>query len=965
MKQLTTPVTNKYDWNKLKQFRLTGEYLRGYTENLTGLSYQINDGEAEFVLSTTLDQTNVRDIDRKPVVIFFFDKKTKAIQAQQLEVYKLFITNGVFDLERSIGSAASWAFKQNFSNNSNAFFPVACLNPFDNNSNILLYNIIVRRTCEPFCITIKNIPTQVLGSQNNTSNTTATTSMVSNGSFLNTTISLPTKYFSSEKYALNNNQVRDLVTPITGNISYVWISSKDFYTHEKINDYLSIEQFTVFDQNYYNLESNPENFLRIVGNVKDANFLPDYRSLTIKLLGATAIRNQTLCLSFVAANLDANLLEDIPLEFWWSEIVDGVSTTGQFTVTVTVSDSDFLKYTVFLKQQDQGESQIQKTPNQSTEIQIRLPIDEKFNIGITNLILVYGTQELSFVRPPAIVNNITNSKILGEIVTTIDSGDTRETLVADGRNIYIDDVHEFANTDKDGYFTSFVTSIPLTNIFNKIINGGYPHGRGDNSAQCDSLHNPEWEKDATDSGIDNVLYWNYQGFHPKLEHNIPDTVIKITERHRSQDLPSGLEHRVFFAKNNHNAVYFGTETSNWIDEFVKKGGDDFYYSFAATRMRSSRVSDVITNLDFIAIGAGIVRVYSMHSHSLDFPVVQDQEDYLTTTTNKITKFITRASRYGLIKSDKLRANDDQAFRIKNIDTSLLNQSCVILANDNKPSQEGFFERQLMPTVCCLFANSGALPIVTDTLDITPYPLTGTEARRAFNNTKGINFYYQDSAENIFTEDATDAIQAKKRIRAALYIKNVAFYEFSIVSTDHDLYNNIYFYFETKDTRDFKIRKVESGKTKFETKTEDVNKFCYYFGEKPTGLDQATIFTSINISQGLTKQEISKLIETAVNTSFQTKFYNLQNSILKSTGASDFDTKNQNSNYLPQDVEQIACGNFRNQGYQYSKNKIESFDFVGYSVSGTSGSSFTIARYNIQTSNLIPYNTSLVNFHIKI
>lgn len=963
MKQLTTPVTNKYDWNKLKQFRITSEYLRGYTENLTGLSYPINDGEAEFVVSTTLDSTNVRDIDRKPVIIFFFDKKTKAIQAQQLEVYKLYITNGVFDLERSIGSAASWAFKQNFSNNSNAFFPVACLNPFDNNSNVLLYNIIVRRTCEPLCLTIKNIPAQALGSQNSTSDTAAIASMVSNGSFLNSTLTLPSKYFSSEKYILNNNQVRDLVTPITGNISYVWISSKDFYTHEKINDYLSIEQFTVFDQNYYNLESNPENFLRIIGDVKDANFLPDYRSLTIKLLGATAIRNQTLCLSFVAANLDANLLENIPLEFWWSEIVDGVSTTGQFAGTVTVSDSDFLKYTVFLKQPDQGETQIQKTPNQSTEIQIRLPIDEKFNIGITNLILAYGTQELSFVRPPAIVNNVTNSKILGEIVTTIDSQDTRETLLADGRNIYIDDVHEFATTDKDEYFTSFVTSIPLTNIFNKIIGSGYPHGRGDNSAQCDSLHNPEWEKDAIDSGIDNVLYWNYQGFQPKFQHNIPDTVIKIVERHRSQDLLSGLEHRVFFAKNNHNAIYFGTETSNWIDEFVKKGGDDFYYSLAITRMRSSRDSDVQISLDYVTV-SGVVRAYAMHNHSLAFPVVQDEKDNLT-TTNKTTKFITRASRYGLIKSDELKANDDQAFRIKNIDTSLLSQSCVILANDNKSSEEGFFERQLMPTACSLFANNGAFPTVTDTLNITPYPLTGSEARRGFDNTKGINFYYQDAAENIFTDDTTDVIQAKKRIRAALYIKNVAFYEFSIVSTDHDLYNNIYFYFETKDTRDFKVRKVENGKTKFETKTEDVNKFCYYFGEKPTGLDPETIFTSINIPQGLTKQEISKLIETAVNTSFQTKFYNLQNSILKSTGVSDFDTKNQNSNYLPQDFEQIACSNFRNQGYQYSKNKIESFDFVAYLAGGTTGTSFTISRYNIQTSNLIPYNTSLVNFHIKI
>lgn len=965
MTQFNKAVTNKYDWNKLKQFRLTNEYLRGYTEKLTGLSYPVNDGEAEFVVSTTLDPTNVRDIDRKPVIIFFFDKKTKAIQPQQLEIYKLAVVNGAFDLHRSIGAASSWAFKQNFSNNSNAFFPVACFNPFDLNNNILLYNIIVRRTCEPFCLTISNIPTQVLGNQNNTSNISAVTSMVANGSFLNTTIPLPTKYFSSEKYKMNSNQVRDLVTPITGNISYYWHSSEDFYTHEKINDYLTIEQFTAFDQNYYNLESNPENFLRIVGNVKDANFLPDYRCLTIKLLGSTAIRNQTLCLSFVAANLDANLLETIPLQFWWAEIVDGVSTTGQFVETVIVSNSDFLKYTVFLTQPDQGESQIQTTTNQSTEIQIRFPVDEKFNIGITNLLLAYGSNDYSFVRPPAIVNNVTNSRIIGEIVTTIDSEDTRETLLADGRNIYVDDVHEFATTDQNGYFTSFVTSIPLTNIFNKIIQNGYPHGRGDNSAQCDSLHNPEWEKDAIDSGIDNVLYWNYQGFHPKFQHNIPDTVIQITERHRSQDLPSGLEHRVFFAKNNHNAIYFGTETSNWIDEFVKKGGDDFYYSFAGTRMRSSRSSDVKTNLDFIALSAGVVRVYSMHSHSLAFPVVQDQEDYLTTTTNKITKFITRASRYGLIKSDKLRANDDQAFRIKNIDTNLLNQSCVILANDNKPSNEGFFNNQLMPAVCCLFANSGALPTVTDTLDITPYPLTGTEARRAFNNTKGINFYYEYLAENIFTDDTTDAIQAKKRIRAALYIKNVAFYEFSIVSTDQDLYENLYFYFETKDTRDFIVRKVEGGKTKFETKTEDVNKFCYYFGEKPTGLDPATIFTSINVSQGLTKQEISKLIETAVNTSFQTKFYNLQNSILKSTGVSDFDTKNQNPNYLPQDVEQIACGNFRNQGYQYSKNKIEYFDFASYSSGGTSGSSSLQSYYNIQTSNLVPYNTSLVNFHIKI
>lgn len=951
MKQITTPVTNKYDWNKLKQFRITSEYLRGYTENLTGLSYPINDGEAEFVVSTTLDPTNVRDIDRKPVIIFFFDKKTKAIQAQQLEVYKLYITNGVFDIERSIGSAASWAFKQNFSNNSNAFFPVACLNPFDNNSNVLLYNIIVRRTCEPFCITIKNIPTQALGSQNSTSDTTAIASMVSNGSFLNSTLTLPSKYFSSEKYALNNNQVRDLVTPITGNISYVWISSKDFYTHEKINDYLSIEQFTVFDQNYYNLESNPENFLRIIGDVKDANFLPDHRSLTIKLLGATAIRNQTLCLSFVAANLDANLLEDIPLEFWWSEIVDGVSTTGQFAGTITVSDSDFLKYTVFLKQPDQGETQIQKTPNQSTEIQIRLPIDEKFNIGITNLILAYGTQELSFVRPPAIVNNVTNSKILGEIVTTIDSEDTRETLVADGRNIYVDDVHEFATTDKDEYFTSFVTSIPLTNIFNKIIGSGYPHGRGDNSAQCDSLHNPEWEKDAIDSGIDNVLYWNYQGFQPKFQHNIPDTVIKIVERHRSQDLPSGLEHRVFFAKNNHNAIYFGSETSNWIDEFVKKGGDDFYYNTNDNYTGVTRVSDTLR----VIFNSG----FTMMNHNLCFSIFKNT----AISSSPSSKISTRGSRYGLILSDQLKANDENGFRIKNIDGTLLNQSCSILSNDNRAAgTNGVALYQLMPTACSLFANNGAFPTITDTLNITPYPLTGSEARRGFDNTKGINFYYQDAAENIFTDDTTDAIQAKKRIRAALYIKNVAFYEFSIVSTDQDLYNNIYFYFETKDTRDFKVRKVESGKTKFETKTEDVNKFCYYFGEKPTGLDPETIFTSINISQGLTKQEISKLIETAVNTSFQTKFYNLQNSILKSTGVSDFDTKNQNSNYLPQDFEQIACSNFRNQGYQYSKNKTEHFNYIAFSYDGTRA---LITDSNIQTSNLIPYNTSLVNFHIKI
>jgi hypothetical protein len=243
-------------------------------------------------------------------------------------------------------------------------------------------------------------------------------------------------------------------------------------------------------------------------------------------------------------------------------------------------------------------------------------------------------------------------------------------------------------------------------------------------------------------------------------------------------------------------------------------------------------------------------------------------------------------------------------------------------------------------------------------------LTGAEARRGFDNTKGVNFYYQDAAENIFTDDTTDAIQAKKRIRAGLYIKNVAFYEFSIVSTDQDLYNNIYFYFETKDTRDFRVRKVEGGKTKFETKTENVNKFCFYFGEKPTGLDPTTIFTSITVSQGLSKQEISKLIETAVNTSFQTKFYNLQNSILKSTGISDFETKNQNSNYLPQDVEQIACSNFRNQGYQYSKNKVEYFDFNLRSADGSGGSG-TERTYNIQTANLIPYNTSLVNFHIKI
>jgi len=938
------------------------------------------------------------------------------------------ITNGKYDIRNSLQAQAGFqdvVGEVSFSTDIVAI----CYYPFDNSGKVSLYNqyfvegsfidnpVAIQSVWESNQVILDglqyngnaliNVPSGAgfLDNLANSGNNDAFNKAY-DGNFSFAKINLPPQTnltLNKINYGYKQNQIRDLDTRITKTIGYRVEFGQDGRLPDLLLDELAILQFTNITADYLiNFASSyPRNFLSIFAN----GVLPNRRVIYIRLPGCGALRQRRqMILSFDAINSDTALSPDVNLIIGFTEYYNNNAYyRGSFNKQDLLSNS--WRHYDFLLQQPSITPPLpdllDSSFNNYTEIEIILPANQSSRIQITNIYLDYGNTPVVYPREPNYPDlknyETLYSQIFAsngnfqafierplDIVNRLSGDDTETTILADGRSIFKDDVFQWNDTDSSDNLLGQTILIPASKpngrgIYDAIVRNNLPDNTPDTHVEYDDLsdilNNPTWAADARAMNITGVFYWRYQGFKPVCDFTTGSKnkdgtqAFEFIELHRSQNIPPEFSYKAFFQKDDNTKVWYGASTNNWLAEFEKKGGlltsntPKFSNETAPIEPKNLHPSE---NWFYLTA----YNIYSLKEYS--FCITQKSLPVTTTPNEYDCKYVQNGKQFGSIDVTQLNIQEAKVFAVSNDTANLTNGisqntlSIMHFCYEYELYDGGIYKPSIQNIAC----KNTNFPNINNDFIISPDVLSKT----LINNQNYINVYYQgDPNLAIGNLTATRGINIHGKKLASYYgIKNVPFYAVIFNQANFLLYSGTWIYFESKLQRTFKTKVLSIGKTKFTNETVPYNKICVYFqtgNDKPpvsASIPPDAIFIECDIGGLSDITSISRAFQKTIN-EFCVRVPNLQNSIQKSFGISDFDNPIENySSIQNRNFDKtVFCDNFRNIGYKIPKNNIQQRDYSLHSAtSGASSGTYHISNtYYSDQSN--PYNLALVYTHVSL
>lgn len=795
---------------------------------------------------------------------------------------------------------------------------------------------------------------EYLINNNNTQDDNRISNLVKDGQFSITYLDLPADN------GINQGLIRNPVTRINDNITYE-VSSNQNYNSSLFGDILSIETF-VGDSG---LEASPKNYLRIQA-INNNTLQPwIYRDIAFYFEPYFKFNDRPFTLSFCAINNNLDLTVNLPISIGYERFYGNgalVEPRSTFTAIPAKQITNiWTKYTTTITLEP-NTNYVQNGNDTYIKILLRLPINlNSYDLSITNIYLDYGSLEVyypidyeqtyqntvnNYGKP--IVNTsagyIPLSSRAGEIKQFIHSNDTETTILADGRIIYPDDVHYYN-------MNGVIFRIPYSNSYQTGLYDliGYKYGTGNDHFTCDSLHNITWGTDATNSGFDNIFYWNYSSFKPISNFTTgfgTGTVIQAVELHRGQNIPDSLTIEAFFEQNNNSKIWYGADSTNYLNAAKTNATtplDDYYYGNNAINVTYAAVTYGLEKRFASFTASSTTPFDDLNKYKILFPI----EDYAQNFDNvnpaqQLNRTFLYGDTYGSIDLNLIGPKESFDYSIPvnyyisisdtyiptNVDALTLivtkNKDTFYLPATTKSGVFVFSGQGIGPNnvpIVRIMENSGAFPTVNADYIISAVPAdVVTNVNPYLINTQYVNTYYQDSA--YAWNQARGTATSLKKIKLFLATQNKQGFGIKLLGATGNLYYGLWFYAQSNATRTITNTSYVNNIPTTTTTTIPDNQFCFYFSNgstpEPTSnlIPVGTKFIPIVIAASAIPSEISQILEKTVN-SYRVQIPNFQGTVLKGYGISMFE------NSLTTTNDPVLANNFRNDGSGFPKLNIYS------------------------------------------
>lgn len=827
--------------------------------------------------------------------------------------------------------------------------------------------------------------------------------LINDGQFSNTYLNLPpTNQFAS-------GVIRDPITQINENISYE-VSLNQNYPSTLFADKLTINSF-IGDPG---LEASPKNYLRIQATNTNPALPWLYRDIAFYFEPYFKFNNRSFTLSFCAVNNNLDLTTILPIGIGYER---NYGPTAMVEPRATFADVPtqqvtnlWQKFSVTIDLEENTDFVQSGTPTY-IKILLRLPVIlNSFDLSITNIYLDYGSSAVSYpvdyepTYPKTLDNfgksivNTTNGYIplssrAGEIKQFLYSQDTENTILADGRVIYPDDIHYYN-------MNGVLFRIPFSNTYKTGLYDiiGYQYGTGDDHFTCDSLHNSTWQGDVLNENsvklYDNIFYWNYAAFKPNSNFTTGlgnGTVIQAIELYSGQNRPPQLALNAFFEQNNNFKIWYANDQSNYITQAANNGANtSIFQSTDAIGFQVDTNGNTVTEIYYDAdpiitdstLTPSITGLSLLRSKIC--PIKSTNPINNNTSPNFPNKKIDRtnvAGNFGNIDVNFVDSTESPIYivnseyyntfgttfkaEIKNGLTLIAKfapYNRIVYNPNNIPSDPAVAlnrSRSFTYSVVKITSSSETPPTTNPDFNIQPLQPTGSIPGSTYIlNTTVIPTYYSDSNYDWLTPQGTN--NSVKKIRLFLITEGKCGFGLKLISQNPADYYGLWFYAESNATRTIRTASYVNNVPTITTTTVDDNKFCFYFsnGSTPTPTDPSipanTKFIPIlltGISIGTTApQMISQQIEKTIN-SYRVQIPNLQGMVLQGYGNSMFQNSQNNDN-----KPIVMCKNFRNNGFsspkmiEYTKNSFINVD----EISGNSANDYAPVYETIKNSMDIAY-----------